>query len=144
MKKFTISLVLVLALMMLVGCSNKSGNTIDITEDMYLSWVNEIYSNEKDYIGKTIKIEGMYSTYDIESEDATYNLVYRVGPGCCGTDGDLCGFEFESDNELPNENDWIEITGVLGYYDVNGTKYLTIKDAQINVKEERGQEIVGQ
>lgn len=144
MRKFITSLILILTLMIVVGCRNNTGNTIEITEDMYLSWVNEIYSNEKDYIGKTIKIEGMYSSYYIESEDTTYNLVYRVGPGCCGTDGDMCGFEFESDNELPNENDWIEIEGVLGYYEVNGTEYLTIKDAKINIKDERGQEIVSQ
>ncbi|MGL5315160.1 MAG: TIGR03943 family putative permease subunit [Peptostreptococcaceae bacterium] len=161
MKKMILSMILTSFFINLVGCNkledanngygrqvvsninfNSIGDIINITEDMYLTWVNEIYVNTDDYIGKKIKIEGMYSSYFIEEEDTTYNLVYRVGPGCCGDDGDMCGFEFESDEALPNENEWIEVEGTLGYYEVLGEKYLTIRDAKFTIKEERGSESV--
>lgn len=161
MKKVILSMFLISIFINLVGCNkledtnngdssqvvsninfNSAGNVINITEDMYVTWVNEIYLNTDDYIGKKIKIEGMYSSYFIEEEDTTYNLVYRIGPGCCGNDGDMCGFEFESDEELPKENEWIKVEGTLGYYEVLGEKYLTIKDAKIIIKEDRGSESV--
>ena len=152
MKKIIMTFALMITLGSLVGCStsigglNKfalTGDTINITEDMYVTWVNEIYINRDDYIGKTVVIEGMYAPYFVEEEDTTYNLVYRVGPGCCGDDGEMCGFEFEYDGDLPEENDWIEVEGVLGYYEVDGNQYLTLKDSKMTVKDERGKEEVG-
>lgn len=150
MKKIIANLMIIMTLIGLTGCSsedddiNNVGDVINITEEMYVTWINEIYVNEEDYIGKKVKIEGIYSTYYSDEEDATYNLVYRTGPGCCGNDGGMCGFEFESGDEMPQENDWIAVEGTLGYYEVNGYNYLTIKNAKIDVKEERGAEVVSQ
>lgn len=144
MKKI-ISILIILMSIYLVGCNDSTETRIDITEEMYLNWVNEIYTNSDEYIGKTVKIEGMYSSYFSESENITYNIVYRIGPGCCGNDGDMCGFEFEYEGKsLPKEKDWIEVEGTLDYYNVNGYEYLTIKNANVNIKDERGEESVYQ
>lgn len=120
------------------------GKVINITEKMYVTWINEIYTNATDYVGQTVTLEGMYSTYTEESTDTVYHYVYRVGPGCCGNDGSMCGFEFTYDGEMPKENDWIKLTGVVDVYEEDGYKYLALRAAEIEVKSERGQETVFQ
>ena len=57
---------------------------VDITEKMYVAYINEIYVNAEDYIGQTIRIQGMFQAYTDEETGNTYYYVYRTGPGCCG------------------------------------------------------------
>ena len=120
------------------------GDIIDITEKMYVTWINEIYVNSDDYLGKTIKIEGMYLSDYIDVTQMTYHFVYRVGPGCCGNDGSMCGFEFVYDGEFPKDNDWIEVIGTLEEYEEDGEEYLRLHADKVTVKEERGNENVYQ
>lgn len=121
---------------------SESGEVIEITEKMYVSWINEIYTNPTDYLGKQIKIEGMFSGSYYEETGKTYYYVYRVGPGCCGNDGSMCGFELTTSEKLPSENDWIEVVGTLEQYEEDGNYYLNLKDSKITVKTERGKENV--
>lgn len=114
---------------------------INITEKLYVSWINEIYTSTDQYLGRTIKIEGMFAKEVLPQK--TYYYVYRVGPGCCGNDGAMCGFEFTSGGEYPQENDWIEVVGTLEVYEENGNKFLTLSNSKITVKQERGLEVVG-
>jgi uncharacterized membrane protein YcgQ (UPF0703/DUF1980 family) len=108
----------VLAAMLLLFCMsacNTSENQIEsdiiITDDIYCETVNDIYTNYKEYIGKTIELDGVFGYY--YEDEIRYNYIFRHGPGCCDYDGDVCGFEFEWDGEQPNEGDWISIAGVL-------------------------------
>ncbi len=120
-----------------------TGDVIKITEKMYVTYVNDIYLNKKGYIGKTIQLEGMY-TNEV-SEGNTYHFVYRKGPGCCGTDGNMCGFEFSfPGNEMPEKNDWIKVDGKLRSYEENGQEYLTIDAEKLEIMDTRGAEIVAQ
>lgn len=117
---------------------------IEITEKMYVTYINDIYTNLKNYEGKKIRLEGMFtSTYD-QVTNETYYFVYRVGPGCCGNDGSMCGLEFTTTDEIPEENAWIEVTGTLESYEQDGFEYLTLRDSKVVIKEERGQETVYQ
>jgi putative membrane protein len=118
---------------------------IDITEKMYVLYINEIYINAEDYIGKTIRVEGMYTSEYYEPTDTTYYYVYRVGPGCCGNDGSMCGFEFSWDGaDTLTENDWIEVVGVLDSYEEEGKSFLTLRAQTVTVMDERGAETVYQ
>jgi putative membrane protein len=117
---------------------------ITITEKMYVSYINDIYTNPEKYLGKRIQIEGMYTLNYYDETDTTYHYVYRVGPGCCGNDGSMCGFEFLTTGDLPVENDWIEVVGTLEQYEENGDVYLTLNDSTVTVKQERGKENVNQ
>ncbi len=127
-----------------VVTTNEDTEILEITEKMYVSYVNEIYTNTAKYEGKKIKLEGMFtSTYD-ESTQQTYYFVYRTGPGCCYNDGSMCGFEFTTSDTIPQENDWIEVIGTLESYEENGYTYLTLRDAEVTIKAERGQEVVYQ
>lgn len=117
---------------------------VDITEKMYVTFINEIYVNTEDYIGKTIRIEGMYTAYTDENNGNTYYYVYRTGPGCCGNDGSMCGFEFTWNGSMPKDNDWIQVVGSLRTYDEDGFTYLTLDAKSVTVMDERGAETVYQ
>lgn len=117
---------------------------LDITEKMYVTYINEIYTNTEAYEGKKIKLEGMFTSAYDESTKQTYYFVYRTGPGCCNNDGSMCGFEFTTTDTIPVENDWIEVVGTLESYEENGYTYLNLRDASVTIKEERGQEVVYQ
>ena len=42
---------------------------------MYVTYINEIYTNFDDYLGRTIKLQGMFtSEYYEPSPDSTYDL----------------------------------------------------------------------
>lgn len=118
---------------------------IDITEKMYVTYINEIYINTEDYLGKTVCIEGMFTSEYYEPTDTTYYYVYRVGPGCCGNDGSMCGFEFSWDSaDTLTDNDWIEVVGILDSYEEDGYTFLTLRAQSVTVKDERGEETVYQ
>lgn len=117
---------------------------VDITEKMYVAYINEVYVNTDDYIGKTVRIQGMFQPYTDENTGQTYYYVYRTGPGCCGNDGSMCGFEFTWGGDMPNDNDWIEVVGSLRTYEEDGWSYLTLDAKSVTVMEERGAEIVYQ
>lgn len=117
---------------------------VDITEKMYVTYINEIYVNTDDYIGQMIRIEGMFQAYKDENTGITYYYVYRTGPGCCGNDGSMCGFEFTWSGEMPKDNDWIEVVGKLRTYEEDGYTYLTLDAESVTVLDVRGAENVYQ
>jgi putative membrane protein len=117
---------------------------VDITEKMYVSYINEIYVNTDDYIGKIIRIEGMFQAYTDENTGNIYYYVYRTGPGCCGNDGSMCGFEFTWNGDMPKDNDWVEVVGSLRSYEEDGCEYLTLDAKSVIVMEARGAETVYQ
>lgn len=129
------------------GASAKArdGIDVDITEKMYVAYINEVYTNSKDYIGKTIRIQGMFSSYYDSDKKETDYFVYRVGPGCCGNDGAMCGFQMDWDGDLPQDNDWIEVVGKLeSHEDDTGVTYLTLNASSVTVMDKRGKENVFQ
>jgi putative membrane protein len=118
--------------------------TIDITEKFFVTFINDIYTNTPEYLGKTIKIEGMFKGEYFEPTKKTYYYVYRTGPGCCGNDGSMCGFEFTYDEDMPVDNDWIEVVGTLRTYEEEGYTYLTLDADRVTVLDTRGAETVFQ
>ena len=120
---------------------DKSKNIIEIKEKMFISQVNDIYINKEDYLGKTIKIEGIFSEYYYDVTDKTYYYVMRYGPGCCGDDGNV-GFEVLWEQTYPKLNDWVEAVGVLELYQEMDSEYLRLRLTSLKVLDERGTEYV--
>ena len=81
--------------------------------------------------------------YEAEELAEKYYSVIRYGPGCCGTDGNA-GFEVKWDGEYPNQNDWVEVMGILEEYEENGYHYLRIAIDSLTVLPVRGAETVYQ
>lgn len=164
MKKLILLLIVLLAVF--TGCSQKNataeipsenntkneevknikkseGDIIEIKEKMFVAQTNEIYINKEEYLGKTIKLEGIFDEQHSNESEKTYYHVYRRSPGCCGNDG-VSGFEIIWDKEYPKVNDWIEVVGTLEEYEEQGYNFLRLRLKELNVKEERGKEFVNQ
>lgn len=116
---------------------------IEIKENVFATMCDDIYLNTTDYLGKTLKIEGIASETMDEAYDEMIYSVYRTSPGCCGNDG-WSGFEYTYEGTMPEPDDWIEVIGVLESYELDGQEYLRIRANSVTVKEERGAEFVQQ
>lgn len=122
---------------------DNTGDIIEIKEKMFIAQTNDIYFNPEDYLGKTIKYEGIFSVYEVPETGAVYYSVFRYGPGCCGVDANA-GFEVIWDKEYPKPDDWVEAVGVLEEYDEDGYTYLRLALSSLTVLETRGAEYVSQ
>jgi hypothetical protein len=118
-----------------------SGEPLEIREKMFIAQTNEVYLNPEDYMGRTIKLEGLFKKQ--EYAGGAYCFVIRYGPGCCGNDGSA-GFEVAWDRPYPQEDDWVEVVGVLDSYDEDGYPYIYLALSSLMVKAERGREFVTQ
>ena len=126
-----------------------AGVDLVIREKMFIAQVNDVYLNRNDYMGKTIKLEGLF-LYG-EAGGREYCYVIRNGPGCCGDDGQV-GFEVSwlppgeaSEDEriaYPNRNDWVEAQGVLQRYEEFGQGFLYLALSDLKVLDKRGSEFV--
>jgi uncharacterized membrane protein YcgQ (UPF0703/DUF1980 family) len=117
---------------------------VEIKEKMFLAQVNDVYLNPEDYMGKTIKLEGLFK--EEQGYEKSYCFVLRYGPGCCGNDGNV-GFEVawaaEQAQSYPAENSWVEAAGVLKSYEEDGYfQYLYLDLVSLNVLSKRGAETV--
>jgi len=118
---------------------------VEIKDKMFIAQVNEVYVNKNDYMGKTIKLEGIFK--NIEYGNNNYFYVIRYGPGCCGNDGNV-GFELAwksgKGQPYPEDNTWVEATGVLDAYKEDNYSYLYLDLISLAVLDKRGQEYVSQ
>jgi hypothetical protein len=126
-----------------------AGGIVEIKEKMFIAQTNDVYLNPEDYLGKTIKLEGLFKSEQGFDNQQPYCFVLRYGPGCCGTDGNA-GFEVAWDETepaeklYPAEDDWVEATGVLKTYEEDGYPYLYLALSSLRVLEEKGAEFVTQ
>jgi len=121
-----------------------AGAVVVIREKMFIAQTNDIYINKDDYLGKTIKYEGIFDQSTWRGNGKTYRYVIRFGPGCCPGDAAAAGFEVYWDKGYPKENDWVEAVGVLEEYDDNGMQTLRLALTSLKVLAKRGKERVTQ
>jgi uncharacterized membrane protein YcgQ (UPF0703/DUF1980 family) len=125
------------------GKPSSGGSVVEIKEKMFVAQTNYVYYNAADYLGKTIKYEGIFDVYEVPETGAKYYSVIRYGPGCCGIDANA-GFEVVWDKGYPKQNDWVEAVGVLEEYEGNGYKSLRLALSSLTVLAQRGAEYVAQ
>jgi len=119
-------------------------DTVEIKEKMFIAQTNDIYINKNDYLGKTIKYEGLFDQSTWRNNGKTYHFVVRMGPGCCPGDAAAAGFEVVWDKAYPKKNDWVEVAGVLEEYDDDGIPSLRLAVTSLKVLTKRGKEKVAQ
>ena len=110
-----------------------TNNMVEITDNFFIEQTNDLYINLNDYIGKTIKIEGLIYSYEDSNGDICYAVV-RNTPGCCGSDG-LAGLDIRYDEEYPEGDTWVEVIGVVGTDTMYGSKIPAIQVSEMKVKE---------
>ena len=110
-----------------------TSNMVEITDNFFIEQTNDLYINLNDYVGKTIKIEGLIYSYEDSNGDICYAVV-RNTPGCCGNDG-LAGLDIRYDEDYPEEDTWVEVIGVVGTDTMYGSEIPAIQVSSMTVKE---------
>ena len=110
-----------------------TSNMVEITDNFFIEQTNDLYINLNDYVGKTIKIEGLIYSYEDSNGDICYAVV-RNTPGCCGNDG-LAGLDIRYDEDYPEEDTWVEVIGVVGTDTMYGSRIPAIQVSSMKIKE---------
>lgn len=140
-----------LVLLFIPGCTRTENNAgeaqrgiIEIRETMFLTHINHIYMNSRSYLGRTIRLEGVF----IQQQWGRQNLqiVFRRTPdSCCGVPG-MVGFEVAwAENQgqaFPESGSWVEATGVFRVGQRGTQRYYFLELLSLNVLERRGAEFV--
>jgi zinc transport system permease protein len=166
------SVILCISVFVFSGCGGTKGiavqksnsdSIVEIKEKMFIAQTNDVYLNPEDYLGKTIKLEGIFISTRYEGKENPYCFVLRYGPGCCGSDGNA-GFEVAwetqpepparsaagrgslpaTEKTYPEMDAWVEATGTLKTYEEDGYPYLYLSLASLKVLDNRGAEFVTQ
>lgn len=117
----------------------KQGVDIVVGDNLYMTQINDWFTNFNDYDGKTVEIEGYFIDF------SPYTFIGRYGPSCPYCTGGYVDFEFITDQDissLSNSKSWIKMVGILrkGYdTDINDEFYY-IEATTIEVLDEVGQE----
>jgi len=143
MKKILIILLIVL---LLAGCSGGGGNddgVVEISERFFITEMMHINRNAEDYVGRTVRYEGMFRTLHWAATGENYFMVLRNVMDCCGDDG-IIGYEVYLGDIAPlPDNAWVEITGVLEWYEVGGgMQFLRVIATSLRELDVRGAEFV--
>lgn len=135
-------------IVVLSSSNSNSGNIVEIREKMFATQISDVYMNPDDYLGKTIKLEGIFMGGQPYPDMDPYYSIFRYAPGgCCGNDG-MAGFEVKGETcpiEIyPAGNSWVEATGVLKEIDSGSYKSLYIDLSSLTILSKRGAEYVVQ
>ena len=136
-------LALLLAALLLAGCAanGSDDDVVEIEDRFFLTQVNHIWRNTDEYVGRTIRYEGMFRAFYWPATGLFY-MVHRYTLGCCGNDG-ITGFEvYLGDIEPFADDTWVEVDGILEWYETDTLRILRVAATSITELEERGREVV--
>jgi len=142
MKKILVLLLVIVLL--LAGCSGGGDDDgiLEIGERFFVEQMTDINMNADDHIGRVIRYEGMFRTIHWPATGEDYHMVLRRTLGCCGDDG-VIGYEVYLGGIAPFEEDaWVEVTGMLEWYEVGGLRFLRVVASSVIELDERGEEFV--
>ena len=140
MKKISMFSAAILLLAVLCAADAET-EVFEIRERMFIQQCNDITFNTDEYLGKTVRLEGMYRTFrfPIGGVEETVHYVYRNAPGCCGNDG-MAGFMvFPEDCSIPEQYAWVEATGKV---EVTERNMVALRLSGLKVMDKRGAEFV--
>ena len=134
-------LTLFAVILLLSGCAG-GDDVIEIRERSFVTQITDIYANADEYIGRTIRYEGLFQTFHRPATGGYYHQVVRITFGCCGYDG-VTGFEvYLGDIEPFPDNAWVEVVGVLEWFDSGWFSMPGVAVTSVTELAERGQEFV--
>ncbi|MCL2815661.1 MAG: hypothetical protein FWD23_13775 [Oscillospiraceae bacterium] len=144
MKKCLLLLLLIFCIVLTAGCANKdapqSAGSVDIdltllSGTMVYAEVYNMMTQPDDYMGKSIKMNGLYYTAYYEETGLYYHyVIIEDATACCQQ-----GMEFLWNGEhsypvdYPEESSKVEVVGVFGSYDELGKTYYYLAVDNISV-----------
>ena len=110
---------------------------ISLTADLRYAQVYDMCANPDNYVGKIVRVQGLYSYWKNEEMNTEYKTVIITDAlACCAQ-----GMEFKEipGQKLPNSYEGqedtsdceITVTGVFGYYLEDGFPYIELRDAVV-------------
>ncbi|MCL1993620.1 MAG: hypothetical protein FWG66_11815 [Spirochaetes bacterium] len=119
MKRMNIAFAAFVAAAFLSGCGQESGpgdGTIVLDERVFIQQVTEITMEMDNFVGQTVRYEGLFGTISSSITGREHNWVIRLMV-CCDPLGEPIGFFVDIGEREPFPNDtWVEVTGVLEAY----------------------------
>jgi putative membrane protein len=97
------------------------GDTIVVSDNNFVQWLQEIYDNQGKYEGKKIQVIG----FVFKSKEFTENefVPARLMMACCTADLQPIGFLCRYDKASKLKNDtWLKVTGTIKVVDYKGQK----------------------
>lgn len=119
-----------------VVLSTTEGIDVDLTilsSTMVYSEVYQMMYYPKEYIGKVIRMEGMYTDYDDPDTGEHYDAcIISDATACCSQ-----GIEFQLTSaysypeDYPSFGDTVTVTGTFNTYEEEGVTYATLEGAEL-------------
>ena len=129
MKKFFASVIL----FALVTCSSfarAAAVDIDLTKmssTMIYSTVFNIVTTPANFVGKTMRMRGEYTTYPISASETIHACLVRDAAGCCSQ-----GIEFRlTSGKYPSGAGEITVIGTLATFRLDGKDICYLNDAAL-------------
>ena len=174
MKKIFLLITMLITSLFTTSCTNHNvtneNDIIYITEDSFVDKFVEIYMNPENFIGNTIRFEGLFQemhfahehvnmerllqrTQNINEDDIEYTtfMVIRetgeIGGSLFDVDdhgvAGTLGLFIQTDNtERIRNRTWVEVAGTLEWFEIRNTRLLRLNDISIVQLQERGLEVL--
>lgn len=137
----------ILVALLLTACAGGGTNipedgVIEIGERFFVMQVTEIQVNASDYLGRSIRFEGLFREEYSAPSSTHFHTVTRNTYGCCGDDG-VVGFEvyLPGNMELFPNDTWVSVTGELEEFEYEGMNFFRLRATEL-VETEAGASFV--
>ena len=140
-KKTIISLFLCLTLILTISaCTNNSNedDILDLTsfgDVMVYGIIVDMLTDPEDYVGRTVKVNGLYEPFFSEDTERYHHFVKIVGSAtCCPQFLEFKWNEGNTPDDYPETGTEIEMVGIFGTYNEAmfiGLPYLAVDDILI-------------
>ena len=110
--------------------NGEEGIDIDLTvlsSTMIYSMVYCMVTSPESYIGMTVKMCGVATSYHNEDTDVYYHAcIIQDATACCSQ-----GLEYELEGDYPEDNEIIYVTGTFDTYTEGGYTYCILREASL-------------
>lgn len=122
--------VIVFALMTCSNFAHAAAVDIDLTKmssTMIYSTVFNIVTTPKNFVGKTMRMRGEYTTYPISASETIHACLVRDAAGCCSQ-----GIEFRlTGGKYPAGAGEITVVGTIDSFRLDGKEICYLRDAAL-------------
>lgn len=129
MRKFFATLILC-ALVMCTSLARAAAVDIDLTKmsaTMVYSTVFNMVNNPTNFVGKTMRMRGEYTTYPISASETIHACLVRDAAGCCSQ-----GLEFVlSNGNYPAGAGEITVVGTIAVQKISGKYVCYLKNSAL-------------
>ena len=131
MKKIVAVILCIMMMGAMSGCGGASSSDVDLTKMSATMVYSEVYNmvyTPEDYVGKTIKMRGLFTAmYDEAQEKIIHTCIIEDATQCCAQ-----GIQFdltEIPDVYPEGGTEVTVEGVFDTYEINGETGCYLKDS---------------